>query len=460
MRKLGRPTAVKILIIDDEPDLGRIFIKIFQEEKYHILTALDGPDGILKAQEEKPDVILLDLNLPGMNGIDVLREIRTHDKNVLIIILTGYGTIATAIEAMRLGAFDYLAKPIDIEIIRMVVQNALKTRAVFKEKDRAREPRDGARYDPIIGDSLQMSDIRKLIHKASACDISVILKGESGTGKELIARAIHQSSRRAEKPFVVIDCAALPETLLESEIFGYEKGSFTGAYDRKIGRFELAHEGTVFLDEIGNLNGYVQMKLLRVIQEKSIERLGGKKLIPLDFRLIAGTNINLEAAMEEGKFREDLYYRLNVFCLALPPLRERRGDIELLLDYFLKKYISLYEKSIKGFSPEARWLLTEYSWPGNVRELKNVIESAVVLADDQIVPAILPQKIQVIRGKIPISEGTLKKLSRDAKKDFERRIIKKVLDEVGWNKSKASKVLEVDYKTLLNKIKEYGIFRQ
>jgi DNA-binding NtrC family response regulator len=450
-------TSADILVVDDDPASGQILPKIFLNDNYHISLALNGPDGISEIQKEKPDLVILDLCLQEMSGIDILREIRKFDKNLLVIILTGYETVKTAVEAMKLGAYDYLVKPIDVETIRTVVHNALKARAVLKEIAPVRVIKEELKEDRLVGNSLQMQEVLNLIKKLSAYDITVYLQGESGTGKEMVARALHQGSKRAGKPFIVIDCAALPETLLESELFGYEKGAFTGAQARSLGRFELAQGGTVFLDEIGNLSPNVQMKLLRALQEKRIERLGGNKLIDIDFRLIAASNINLDTALKEGKFREDLYYRLNVFSIILPPLRERDGDIDLLIDHFLKKFTSLYKKDVRGLSPEAGRLLNDYAWPGNIRELRNVLESGVVLAENRIEASHLPLKIQMIQETTSPFSGSLKAMSREARKDFEKHFIEKVLLEFHWNKSKASKSLGVDYKTLLNKIKEYKI---
>ena len=452
----------KILVVDDEPEMGWLFSKILGEEGYKVLTACTGQEGITKVKEEMPDLVFLDIRFPGMDGIEVLKEIRRFDKDLLVIMLTGYESVKTAVSAMKLGAYDYLSKPIDNEKIKIVIENALKTRRLTREVgDLQKEIRKRFAFERIIGNSLQMEKVFDLIKRVATYDVTVLLRGASGTGKELIAQAIHYASSRSRGPFVAIDCATLPETLVESEIFGYERGAFTGAEARKLGKFELAQGGTLFLDEIGNLSPNTQVKLLRALQEKKIERLGGKRPIGVDVRVIAATSVNLEEAMEKGLFREDLYHRLNVFPIRLPLLREREGDVPLLAEYFLAEFNKELKKEVKKISEEARELLVKYSWPGNVRELENTIKSAVLLAEDTILPQHLPQKIQAVRDEVRLSElkGPLKEVSKRATQKIEKELITKVLREVHWNKSKAAKLLNVDYKTLYNKIKEYGIKR-
>jgi DNA-binding NtrC family response regulator len=450
----------KILVIDDEKDIGWLFSKILKEEGYQVLISLSGIDGISTIQKEKPDLVILDLRLPGMDGIETLREIRRFDKDLLVIVLTGFETVQSAVEAMKLGAYDYLSKPVNIEKIKTTIKDAIRAQSMIKKAGNLRQKLNG-KLNPnhIVGKSPQIQEVHDLVKRVATHDITVFLKGESGTGKELIARAIHNASERSNSPFVVIDCAILPDTLVESEIFGHEKGAFTGAHERKLGKFELAEKGTVFLDEIGNLTAHTQVKLLRALQEREIERLGGKKPIPVDFRLIVATHVNLEKAMAEGHFREDLYYRLNVFSISLPLLRERDGDIILLADYYLKKFNQIFKKNIKQISPEALDLLVRYSWPGNVRELRNVMETGVLLAGDEILPQNLPSKIQNTSEKISSFPNSLKEVGKKAKESAEKKVIQRTLEEVNWNKSKAAKALSVDYKTLFNKIKEYHIQR-
>jgi DNA-binding NtrC family response regulator len=409
----------KILVIDDEPDIGWLFSKILSEEGYKVLVSLNGEEGISTIEKEQPDLVFLDLKLPGKSGIQILREIRKCNKDLLVIVLTAYETVKTAVEAMKLGAYDYLSKPVNIEKIKTTLKNALSTQALIKAAALRPKATEKTKFDHIVGESLQMQEILDLVKKAAPHDITVLLRGASGTGKELIAREIHSRSKRANKPFVAIDCAILPDTLVESEIFGHERGAFTGANERKLGKFELAQKGTVFLDEIGNLTPQIQVKLLRSLQEREIERLGGKKPIKVDVRLIAATNMNLEKAISTGRFREDLYYRLNVFSISLPLLRER----------------------------------------GNVRELRNVIESATLLAGDIILPQHMPLKIQETIEQNIEAPLSLKKVAKHARYKAEKELITKVLNEVNWNKSRAAKILKVDYKTLYNKIKEYNIGR-
>ncbi|MGB2844634.1 MAG: sigma-54 dependent transcriptional regulator [Candidatus Aminicenantaceae bacterium] len=451
----------KILIIDDEKDIGWLFSKILTAEGYQVLTALNGQTGISIIKKEKPDLVILDLKLPGMDGIEILREIRRFDKDLCVIILTGYKDVKSAVEAMKLGAYDYLAKPVDIEKLKTHINNALITQSLtHKAASLSKEIKGEASLDRIVRKSPQMHKVLDLVKTVAKHDVTVYLRGESGTGKELIARAIHNESNRAKRSFIPIDCAILPDTLVESEIFGHEKGAFTGAHEKKIGKFELAEKGTVFLDEIGNLSTQTQVKLLRALQEREIERLGGKKPIKVDFRLIAATNISLEKAIKAGRFREDLYYRLNVFPIYIPPLRERDGDVRLLSEYYLKKFRGIFKKEVKNISQKAMDLLSQYPWPGNVRELRNVIESAVLLANDVILPQNFPLKVQdSSEKKIIYHSRSLKEVGKEAKERAEKELITKVLEEVNWNKSKASIILDVDYKTLFYKIKEYNISR-
>ena len=450
----------KILVIDDEPEIGWLFSKILADEGYQVYTSLNSQEGISKIKKEKPNLVFLDIKLPGVDGIETLRKIRKFDNKLLVIILTAYETVKTAVEAMKMGAYDYLSKPIDNEKIKIIIDNALRTQNLTKEVAYLRgKMKEEFSFDSIVGNSPQMKDIHDLVKTVASHDITVLLQGKSGTGKELIAQAIHYGSSRADKPFVVIDSGIFPDTLVESEIFGYEKGAFTGAYKRKLGKFEMAQEGTVFLDEIGNLTMQTQVKLLRALQEREIERLGGKRPIKVDVRLIAATNLNLEKAIKEGSFREDLYYRINVFPINLPPLKEREGDIPILARHFLSQFNQGKRKKVESVSPQALELLINYSWPGNVRELRNVIESTILMADDTILPFHLPSKIQNEGLRKTKLKGALKDVSNLAKKKVEKEFIINVLNEVEWNKSKAARALDVDYKTLYNKIKEFNIKR-
>jgi len=453
-------TKLKVLVIDDEPEIGRLFSKILSEEGCEVFAAMNGNDGICKIKKRNPDLVILDLKLPQKSGIEVLREIRKFNHELRVVVLTAYETVESAVEAMKLGAHDYLSKPIKIQKIKNLIENTIITKEKTKRiTKKSKQKEDITEDQKIEGQSPQIKETFSLIKKVAPHDVTVLLRGESGTGKELAAHAIHRMSRRAQKPFVVIDCAAMPDTLVESNIFGHEKGSFTGAHERKIGKFEQAQQGTIFLDEIGNLSSHIQVKLLRALQERTIERLGGRKPIPVDFRLIAATNVNLEKAKKENHFREDLYYRLYVFSVEIPPLRDRDGDVKFLSQHYLKKFNKTLSQNVERISSEAMDMLIRYSWPGNVRELMHVIESAVILADHSILPENLPLKVQNAQEDDGRSPSTLKKASRLAKEKVERRLIEKTLKDVNWNKSRAAEILNIDYKTLYNKIKEYSIYR-
>ena len=467
--------APKILVVDDEPEIGWAFAKILGEEGYQILTAKHGKEALAKVEREQPDVVFLDVKLPGMDGLAILRQIKEERHAQLVIMLTGHEDVKTAVEAMKLGAYDYLIKPLPNERLKIIVQHALETTALSRQVNNlSQEIAKRVTLDRIVGTSVQMQRVFELVRKVATHDVTVLLRGMSGTGKELIARAIHEESHRREQPFIPIDCATLPETLVESEIFGYEKGAFTGALDRKPGRFELAQDGTLFLDEIGNLSSHVQMKLLRVLQEREVERLGGKTRIPVDVRLIAATNMDLEGLMKRGTFRDDLYHRLNVFTIILPPLREREGDLEVLSKYFLDRFNRELNKQVHGFSAEAMGLMHRYSWPGNVRELENAIKSAVILAEERILPQHLPAQLmsapacaeptgeagRSVQPQTTSRTEALKATSKQAAKEAERDLIIKTLLSSHWNKAKAARRLGIDYKTLYNKIKAYGINRE
>ncbi len=469
----------KILVVDDEPAIGRLFGLVLGEDGYQILTAETGEEALAKIEKEQPDLIFLDVKLPGQNGIELLRNIRKSRSKRLVIMLTGHAEVRTAVEAMKLGAYDYLIKPLPSDRLKIIVQHALQTIGLSREVNGLKKQASKRwTWDRFIGASPQMQHVFELVRKVASHDVTVLLRGESGTGKELVARAIHAESHRRDQPFVPLDCATLPEALVESEIFGYEKGAFTGALDRKPGRFERANGGTLFLDEVGNLAPHVQMKLLRVLQEGEVERLGGKEGISVDVRLIAATNMDLEDLMRRGAFRDDLFHRLNVFVIRLPPLREREGDVELLSRFFLERFNRELDLSVQGISDEGIALIHRYDWPGNVREFQNAIKSAVILADQWILPQHLPAQIINAPGKPqapleatttskqnaefpteqPASRNeTLKTTAKQAAKEAERELIVKTLQHCHWNKAKTARRLGVDYKTLYNKIKNYRI---
>ena len=458
----------KILVIDDEPEIGWIFSKILNDNGYDVASSQTRKDGLKQVQKFMPDLVFLDLKLSDSDGICVLKEIKNIDPEILIIMITAHETIQTAVQAMRLGAYDYIPKPIPNERLKIIVDKALETQSLSREIKLLRK--GTAPLNGIIGQSQPMQKLFKLVRSAASHGVSVILRGESGTGKELVARAIYALSKRKDKPFVPLDCATLPETLVESELFGYEKGAFTGADALKIGKLETANEGTLFLDEIGNFTTHIQIKLLRVLQERKIERLGGKSPISIDVRIISATNMDLEKAVRSGEFRDDLYYRLNVFEIILPPLRERGDDIGLLAQYFLGEFNREMGKNIKGFSDEVINSFKNYFWPGNVRELQNTVKTAVILAKDRILPRHLSSSINNNKEvsnkgansifsnlKTNSNRVSLRETKRGVTWDAEKYLIEKTLNETAWNKRKAAEILDIDYKSLFTKIKKYDI---
>jgi len=387
-----------ILVVDDEPNIRRVLEAMLVREGYQVLTADSGRKAVDIAATNALDLLITDLIMPDMTGIEVLREVKQTQPHCAALVITAYGTIKTAVEAMRLGAFNYIAKPFDLDEVRLQVQHVLENRALKEENVLLREQlRSTYRLDNIVGVSGKMQEVFKLVHRAADTRSTVLIRGESGTGKELIARALHFNSQRASRPFVAVSCAALTETLLESELFGHEKGAFTGALTQKPGRFELANHGTLFLDEIAEITPAIQVKLLRVLQEREFERVGGTRPIRVDVRVVAATNKNLEEAVKKGEFRDDLYYRLQVIQIVVPPLRERPEDIPALAEHFLAKYCRENGRRLRRIAPEAMDRLLNYKYPGNVRELENIIERAVVLADrdaEEITVDLLPATLQ------------------------------------------------------------------
>ena len=451
----------KILIVDDQISYCEILADVLREEGYTVEYVLDGRSAISKAMESEYDVIIIDLKLPDMDGIELMRKLRENDLSSSFIVITGFASIESAVQAMREGAYDYIIKPFNVDEVKIHVKRVIERANLLFQNRILREELSTIYDDTIVGMSPPIQRLKELITHIGPTDATVLIYGESGTGKELVARAIHKASRRADKPMIKVSCAALPESLLESELFGYEKGAFTGAYTRKPGKFELANGGTFFLDEIGDMSPSMQVKLLRVLQEKEFERLGGTKTIKVDVRIIAATNRNLREAIREKVFREDLFYRLSVIPIALPPLRNRKEDIPLLCEHFIQKLNKRMPKKIRGISDEAMKKLMEYDWPGNVRELENTIERAFILAKKDI---ILPENL-VLEGipiNVPVSEQTLQafgamKLPDKSLRSVEKFHIRAVLEECSWNKSKAASILGIDRKTLQNKIKLYEI---
>jgi DNA-binding NtrC family response regulator len=469
-------TKINILIIDDEVELCQSLSEILKEEEegYKVSVANSGKDGLAKIKEEAPDLVLLDIKMPEMDGIETLEKIRAINKDILVIMLTAYQTVETAVKAMKLGAYDYISKPFNYEELKIIIKRALQTRDLSQEVISLRHQlRDKFSFKNIIGRSDKIKEVLYKIEKVAPTNATVLIRGESGTGKELIAKTIHQYSPRKDKPFIAVDCAGLTETLIESELFGHTKGAFTGAINKKIGKFELAQGGTLFLDEIGNLPINIQIKLLRTLQEREISRIGEKYPIKIDARFVVATNANLEEAMISGTFREDLYHRINVFSIFLPPLREKKEDIPLLALYFLNQFNLMLEKNIKSISEESMELLIDYPWPGNVREVQNVIQQAIIMAEDIILPKHLPFYIKENKvGADPVSarieegkrtdlaEGlSLKEMINRFSKDTERGIILEALKRTNGNKAEAARLLKINYKTLYLKIKEYNLHR-
>ncbi len=445
----------KILVVDDEPQVGMIFTKVLGAAGYDVVHAVTGEDGV-KRLNVNPDVIFLDIKLPGIDGVETLRRIRKTRPDLPVVMMTAYQTVDSAVESMRLGACDYLIKPLDNTRIKEVVKHALLVGgapSLASAPDVVLTPAD------MVGKGQRFQNIQSLINKVAPTDLTVLLLGESGTGKELTARAIHLASKRSKKAFVPVDCAALPETLMESELFGYEKGAFTGADDSRPGRFELADEGTLFLDEIGNLSMTVQAKLLRVLQDPSFVRLGGRKEVRVNVRVVAATNRDLEVASQQGGFREDLYHRIKVFTIELAPLRNRQEDIPMLVDHYVKKYAAEMGTPLKKVTTQVMDLFMKYRWPGNIRELSNALRSAVVLADNEIDVDHLPTSIRFSeekKGAVP-SHPSVDPTLKSVLKKVEREHIMATLEKTKWNRADTAKILEIDLKTLYNKMKEYGI---
>lgn len=410
-----------------------------------------------RLMKKRPSVVLLDVMLPDINGIEILRKVKKIDENIEVIMFTGVNDLRTAVDALHLGAFDYCLKPFNINELSIVIRKAIESQGMKKEIKYRRllETEQSAAFDNIIGESIQMRQVYEVMDVMSKSDTTILITGESGTGKGLIARAIHFKGTRSNMPFVAVNCNAIPGSMIESELFGYEKGAFAGAAAQKIGKLELAHHGTIFLDEIGSLKSNIQTRILKVLQEKEMERIGGTHTIKVDVRVIAATSSDLQEAVKKGQFREELYYRLNIVPIRMPSLRERKDDIPVLINYFLNIYNHKFNKEIKGVSEHAMKILEEYYWPGNVQELQNIIERIVVLAKDKemITHQTLPIDLLITKGKIETEGITLK----DARNQFEKQFITHILERVKWNQIKASTLLDIHRNTLLLKIQQLGI---
>lgn len=440
----------RILVVDDEKIFRESLFHWFEEEGFDV-TPVDSGEEALKVYEvDKFDIVLLDIKMPGMSGLELLAKIKQIDIHATVIMITAFASVTTAIQALKEGAYDYVTKPVDPDELTHLIHKALKDRELVNENRKLKERiEDLIKPDNLIGESPEMRKIYELINTVAGADTTVLVYGESGTGKELVAKAIHINSPRKYFPMITVNCGALPETLLESELFGHERGAFTGAQYKRKGKFELADNGTIFLDEIGLVSPKTQIDLLRVIESKQFTRVGGNDLISSNFRVICATNESLEEMVKEGRFREDLYYRLNVFSLTIPPLRDRKDDIPLLAEHFLQKFASGMNRNIKGISKDAMEFLQYYSWPGNVRELENAIERAVVIRrSGELKPDDLPFNIHAQK---PDEDEALEMV--------EKKHIIRMLEKYGFNISKVAKVLGIDRVTLYNKMNKYNIER-
>ncbi len=448
-----------ILIIDDEENIRKSLAGILQDEGFAPIVAANGEQGLEKLREETPDLVMLDIWMPGMDGIETLKKIKEEAPDQVVVMMSGHGTIETAVKATKHGAFDFIEKPLSLEKVLHSIQQAAKVIELVEENRSLKETI--AKEHEMIGNSKPIIDLKQQIELAAPTSGWVLITGENGTGKELVARSIHLNSQRKTKPFVEVNCAAIPEELIESELFGHEKGSFTGATTQRKGKFDKANGGTLFLDEIGDMSLKTQAKVLRILQEHKFERVGGNQTIEVDVRVIAATNKNLEEEIRAGNFREDLYYRLNVLPFHVPPLRERAGDVQALAMHFLEFFCRKEGRKPKKLSDASLNLLAQYSWPGNVRELKNIIERLAIMTVDEIIePGHLPT---VIVKNAQGGDGMYTSLAmqdenfRNARDQFEKAFITRKLQENNWNVSKTAEVIEIERSNLHRKIKAYGI---
>ena len=457
-----------LLLVEDKTELRTMLRKALERADYTVDDASDGSAAVTKIRSRRYTVVLTDLKLPGCSGLDVLRETKQADPTIPVILITAFGSIEEAVTAMKEGAFDFIQKPVDLDHLKLLVGRAAQQQEMLRENLLLREEY-AARYGfpRIVGEHPSMKDASQQIQRVAATDSTVLLLGESGTGKELFARAVHHLSPRRDYPFVALSCAAIPEGLVENELFGHERGAYTGAGARKVGKIELAHRGTIFLDEIGELPMPIQSKLLRVLEERQFERVGGTQPIEVDVRILAATNKNLRAAAADKSFREDLYFRISAVPITIPPLRERGDDVLLLAEHFLERYRREFRKPGLHLTEDAKMRLTTYAWPGNVRELQNAIERAVILSDGQALDAAALQlpTARPATGEMPAGmleerfqwEGTLQQVSERALAHVERFKIETALRECKWNKTRAAEKLGVSYKTLLNKTRSLGL---
>ena len=446
-----------ILIVDDEVSICQTLGGILTDEGHEVVTAASGEEALRVVEEELPDLVLLDIWLPGIDGIEVLKAIKAAHPQILVVMMSGHSTIETAVKATKLGAFDFIEKPLSLEKVILVVNHALDM-VRLEEENLLLKQKVSHEYE-LTGTSGPIQDLKEMIGIVAPTNAWILIMGENGTGKELVARSIHRQSRRAQNPFIEVNCAAIPEDLIESELFGHEQGAFTGATAMKRGKFDLANEGTIFLDEVADMSLKAQAKVLRILQEKKFERVGGNKLIPTDVRVLAATNKDLEKEMEEGRFRQDLYYRLNVIPLRIPPLRDRKEDIPLLADRFIKDFALKEGEPEKQVTDEVMAVLMKHNWPGNVRELKNIIERLVIMTPSSVIsPYDLSPLFEEVKAEAPpcepdITAGTF----REAKQDFERQYIIRKLREFDGNISKTAEAIGLERSNLHKKIRSYGL---
>jgi len=465
--------TVKLLIIDDDPKVSWILSEGLSEE-FNIITARDGNEGIQVASTEKPELILLDIKMPGLSGLEVLQKLKAAEQTSDVIMLSGHGDTKNVVESIRLGASEFITKPFDVKEVEIHLRNVLRKRELEEKVEKLETAlgRNKSPLDNLVGDTTGMLKIKGLIEEIADSELTVLIRGESGTGKEIVARLIHDMSSRTKEAFTKVNCAAIPRDLLEAELFGYEKGAFTGAHRTKPGRFEVASKGTIFLDEIGEMPIELQSKLLQVLEQQEFVRVGGVQNIKVDVRIVCATNRNLEEAIANRQMRDDLFYRLNEITMVMPPLRERADDIPLLCDVFIGKYNAQYKKNFSGLSPDYMQKLIVFPWPGNVRQLENLLKQVVVREDESIIDDILnrgtmaPGTVgttgQPSPTATPASGGgnhsySLKKRVGDAVTREEKALIGEVLRKTNWNRRKAADVLEISYRSLLYKIKEYGL---
>lgn len=446
-----------ILVVDDEESICQSLKGILSDEGYEVLTAKSGEEALKMTEEEQPDLILLDIWLPGIDGIDVLKTVKQEYPQIQVIMMSGHGTIETAVKATKLGAFDFIEKPLSLEKVVLIVNHALDL-VRLEEENKLLKLKAHSDYE-LVGQSKAINELKEMIKIVAPTNAWILIMGENGTGKELVARSIHLQSRRVRRPLIEVNCAAIPEELIESELFGHEKGAFTGATAKKRGKFELAHEGTIFLDEVGDMSAKAQAKILRILQEKKFERVGGSKILETDVRVVAASNKDLEKEMEEGRFRQDLYYRLHVIPLTILPLRERKEDIPPLVEHFIRQFCLKEGVAPKTMTEEAINVMMEHNWPGNVRELKNIVERLVIMTSTEVIDAKdIPPFVKEDGGGASDGRALFAHQSyRTARLEFERRFITRKLEENEWNVSKTADAIGLERSNLHRKIKVHGL---